>query len=288
MVGAQQTTMNYNNTSMGSSLDIDLTGHLYYYPNNDDSKVNWEALYLEPQADQMVIESHNEIENDLTIFEDNCLSFMEAQFLDFEGDFFDSYPATCDAPVIQPIIQPMIQPMIQNESVKKSCTFSCSLECRTGKNLPWSKTNNAPQKIHKSRQICINTPATDSHPFTIIIKLALVSGSNQGSQCFLSNEEGTKAIGNTENNEIRVRCNGKIENEVKCFLHTAKGKGKDLSKYKISVYCSVDNQRTLIHSFETQPLKNHKWESGNKGRFQNTNNLQPVRKDVLFSPINNV
>ena len=155
--------------------------------------------------------------------------------------------------------------------------FVCTLLSRKGRNKPWGITNLSPQQIHKTRQILVEAPeGLPNCQCTIIFKLKQISGSEEGEICFLQNTEHMvlfdDALRVSKEVKMRMKDDGK---GVSCFLHTAvcRPQNSGKAKYRVTVYCSMNNRRTLIHSFDTVPLRNHKWESGSKGKEQNNTNL---------------
>lgn len=165
-----------------------------------------------------------------------------------------------------------------------SVFFICHLECRSGRNMPWTITNVAPQKIHKSRKLCVQPRDIPNNQFTVIFTLTRISGSEQGEICFLDvNESVLKFdLALHSSKEVKIHRNGTNKEPIYCFLHTATCRAQISGqvKYRVSVYCSMNNQRTLIHSFETIPLRNHKWESGDNGKEQNRTNLFPITTKI--------
>ena len=155
--------------------------------------------------------------------------------------------------------------------------FVCSLLFRKGRNKPWGRTNLSPQQIYKTRQILVEAPeGLPNCQCIIIFKLKLMSGSGEGEICFLQNTEHMvqfdDALHVSKKVKMRLKDDGK---GVSCFLRTAvcRSQNSGKAKYRVTVYCSMNNRRTLIHSLDTVPLRNHKWESESKGKEQNNTNL---------------
>lgn len=272
---------------MNFSLNLDLTNIIHTNVNTGDdylryfeddnivvneplpnNPVEYEAMYVYPPP-------QNELENYV-----ETVMLEELSFVDLLGPL-QNYEAT-----------PIQPPPTQNNETGKCETFimnqfSCRLECRTGRNLPWAITNNAPRLMHKSRRIALEAPATGV-PFTVIFKAKKISGDAQGEICFLSSAESVSKQLNEDllkiGDEVKIRCNGRSKELISCFLHTAVCRQQQSGNavYEISISCSVNNSNTLVHSFETKPLRNHKWESGNKGKHQNSVNCSPINRDIPF------
>lgn len=151
--------------------------------------------------------------------------------------------------------------------------FSCYVKCRVGKNSPWDSSNHSPPQIHKSRLINVDAPPVNI-PFTIIFKLQLIGGQPLGEKCFLTKND-NKSV---RENKVKIRCNGKKKETLSCVLSTAINR-EEISgkpKYQVSVFCSINNNLTKIHSFITIPLRNHKFETTLRGVQQNIANTTEV------------
>lgn len=236
----------------------------------------------ENQDSQFEIELFNTLEQVApNVQNNNDNQNVQLPFVDFNA--YDDEIGENDLLPIEDIQDFDIQPLI-NQLTRIS--FYCHLESRSGRNLPWEITNIAPNYIHKCRRICVQPLQIPNNQFTIIFKLTRVDGCEQGEICFLQIDEHVLKFdtGLNSSKEVKIHRGGADNKPVYCYLHTATCRTQKSGqvKYNVSVYCSMNNQRTRIHSFDTIPLRNHKWESGKNGKQQNSANLISVGADIAF------
>ena len=158
------------------------------------------------------------------------------------------------------------------------------LEDRTGGNFPWRITNLQPSKIQKNRRICV-TILDVRRACTITFQLEIISGEEIGEICYLSTVEKAITYQNAlhANKIVEVNVAENVNGNVFCYLKTANCRQPSgCAKYKLSVFCTINNQRTLLHSFAVIPIRNHKWESGKAGQLQNNNNCTVATVPVYY------
>lgn len=162
--------------------------------------------------------------------------------------------------------------------------LSVHLEARTGGNFPWRITNLLPSKIFKTRRLCVAIFDV-RRACTITFQLEIISGEERGEICYLSTVERAIPYQNAllANKIVEVNVAENVNGNVFCYLKTANCRTPSgCAKYKLSVFCTINNQHTLLHSFEVIPLRNHKWESGKAGQQQNNNNCTVATVPVYY------
>lgn len=151
---------------------------------------------------------------------------------------------------------------------------------RRGRNSAYSSVNNSPTKIHASRKFVVSLPKT-AFPYSIVASISSQSTLRGKMTPFISADDKKKF--NRNATFVSFGSNGLQPENFTFYLHTRVTEFPDVKsqfKYHFKVYLNrgmiTNPYTTIIHEFDFEPVKSHKYETTQKAIKENLQNADAI------------